>query len=77
MNITKLGCRGSKTTHRKLDDESILSLLTAGNTQTLIEKVREKLQSAIPDKSYKFSYISKVHTVIFCKPMIYIPTCFY
>lgn len=26
---------------------------------------------------YKFSYISKVHTVIFCKPMIYIPTCFY
>lgn len=24
-----------------------------------------------------FSYISKVHTVIFCKPMIYIPTCFY
>lgn len=36
MNITKLGCRGSKTTHRKLDDESILSLLTAGNTQTLI-----------------------------------------
>ena len=28
-------------------------------------------------KSGKFSYISKVHTVIFCKPMIYIPTCFY
>lgn len=28
-------------------------------------------------KSAKFSYISKVHTVIFCKPMIYIPTCFY
>lgn len=29
------------------------------------------------DESGKFSYISKVHTVIFCKPMIYIPTCFY
>ena len=29
------------------------------------------------NKSDKFSYISKVHTVIFCKPMIYIPTCFY
>ena len=28
-------------------------------------------------KTGKFSYISKVHTVIFCKPMIYIPTCFY
>lgn len=28
-------------------------------------------------QSGKFSYISKVHTVIFCKPMIYIPTCFY
>ena len=28
-------------------------------------------------ESGKFSYISKVHTVIFCKPMIYIPTCFY
>ena len=28
-------------------------------------------------RSGKFSYISKVHTVIFCKPMIYIPTCFY
>ena len=28
-------------------------------------------------ESVKFSYISKVHTVIFCKPMIYIPTCFY
>ena len=63
MNITKLGCRGSKTTHRKLDDESILSLLTAGNTQTLIEKVREKLQSAIPDKSYKF--IQRIPRLIF------------
>ena len=31
----------------------------------------------INNKPGKFSYISKVHTVIFCKPMIYIPTCFY
>ena len=77
MNITKLGCRGSKTTHRKLDDESILSLLTAGNTQTLIEKVREKLQSAIPDKSGKFSYISKFHIIISCKLIVYIVMCFY
>ncbi len=63
MKITKLGCRGSKTTHRKLDDESVLSLLTAGNTQTLIEKVREKLQSAMPDRSYKF--IQRIPRLIF------------
>ena len=63
MKITKLGCRGSKTTYRKLDDESVLSLLTAGNTQTLIEKVREKLQSAMPDRSYKF--IQRIPRLIF------------
>ena len=48
MNITKLGCRGSKTTHRKLDDESILSLLTAGNTQTLIEKFPFRRREDVP-----------------------------
>lgn len=48
MKITKLGCRGSKTTYRKLDDESVLSLLTAGNTQTLIEKVRENYSRQCP-----------------------------
>lgn len=41
---------------------------------TLSEGATANLESGKP---VKFSYISKVHTVIFCKPMIYIPTCFY
>ena len=43
------------------------------------EALRDLLNpdTQVSEEAEKFSYISKVHTVIFCKPMIYIPTCFY
>lgn len=54
MNITKLGWRKTKTTHRNLNDESLLSLLTAETTKDIIEKYREKMQLGMPDRSSKF-----------------------
>lgn len=54
MNITKLGWRKDKTTLRILDGESLLLLLTATSTQTTIEKFRNKTQSIVPCKPYKF-----------------------
>lgn len=62
------------------------SLLLKGEQPKLIDEwqdapmIWDAVRTAVDNaggKPGKFSYISKVHTVIFCKPMIYIPTCFY
>ena len=63
MNITKLGWRGAKTTHRNIDDKSLLSLLTSESTQSQIEKFREKIRSALPGRTYKF--IQRIPQLIF------------
>lgn len=54
---------------------SILSLFAVSCLD--LEPKAQLGDNLVWDKADKFSYISKVHTVIFCKPMIYIPTCFY
>lgn len=53
-------------------NEISLNQLNAASKQIFIQVLLKVLRNL-----EKFSYISKVHTVIFCKPMIYIPTCFY
>lgn len=63
MNITKLGWRGAKTTHRNMDDKSLFSLLTSESTQLQIEKFREKIRSALPARTYKF--IQRIPQLIF------------
>lgn len=55
MNITKFGLRGTKTTNRNLQSEELLSLFTSETTHALIDTFRQRLQSAIPDKSLKFT----------------------
>lgn len=53
------------------------SALVAPGLLATEEKEVISFSSSPGGETDKFSYISKVHTVIFCKPMIYIPTCFY
>lgn len=53
------------------------SALVAPGLLATEEKEVISFSSSPGGETGKFSYISKVHTVIFCKPMIYIPTCFY
>lgn len=58
------------------DDEiHILDLYTSASVGQLADSWQDYKKNNL--ETGKFSYISKVHTVIFCKPMIYIPTCFY
>lgn len=58
------------------EEQKELAQSIQDNSERLLN-ITGELLNMTQVESGKFSYISKVHTVIFCKPMIYIPTCFY